>query len=81
MKFKIGDKVRCIKKPELDHFQLKDKYNFIGKLYIVNGYLNEGSIIKLKGEEGCFSFELFRLSERNEIDHLDSIQQNFKDGI
>ena len=77
--FKIGDKIKCIKKPKTWQFQLKG--NCVGKFYKIKRI--HPNFIEIENEDGWFTSKLFILYREllTEIDFLNAIQQNFKEGI
>ena len=79
--FRVGDRIKCIRKPDVGSWQLNDS-NPIDKIYKVAHLHAREPYIQLKDHEGWFDIKHFILSERislSEIEWLDRVQENFKE--
>lgn len=79
-KFKVGQKVRCIRKPLMHQFQLDD--NPIGKIYTVAEFNDNIAIpiIRIMRWHGAFEADNFAPINHklSEIDWLDAVKRNFE---
>lgn len=75
--FKIGDKVKCTKKPSNHYYQFKDP-DPVGKIYKVIGFGRTENSVILEGETGYFGegsgLKVVVSKEiKNDVDWLDAI--------